>query len=322
MYLRLLNDFDAEAALQIGPSSIRRFSTQESDWLASELRRGNPFIRVYGAYASAAPAFAGRTVLECRNGTTEAVSTRSIADRVLRLAFAATTLWIDRARLHQRFSIAAVPAEATDLFIGPGLRVSARMQRVSAPRPMVIDRPFVARFRRYGFARLASQLVQPQGFAFDKVDRALVWLTESRLDRHSDAALVKIAIGLEALFVSQGEPKSATISTRLGSLLGRTAEQRETLTRYTARLYEARNAVVHEGRGPARISPAVLDVAGKLLVLSALGFAFHSTVLSDRQATKRWFQALLPSARPPPLPFGNHVVGRLVARTRSGEGRR
>jgi hypothetical protein len=316
-FYRVAPMFHAVTALEVATVAIRTFDPAEAGPLADAVRARSAFTRGRGdAYAWQASTFGGRTLLQgAFDPETDAASARAVADRAERLAFVATTYWLPRFRLHKLLALTSRPPGEGDLYLDPGIRhPSMRSPREARAKPIVIDDTFAKRFRRYGFPRVAGRIVRPKGFAAEKVDLAITWLREARVEVHNDAALIKTVIGLEALFVQEkGEPLAHTISERLAFLLGRDPAQRASLYRLSKRFYEARSNVVHSG-SRERTPAETVELATQLLLMGAQALAENADAMSSKDASRAFFDGMRwsVSARPPPLPFPAGVVARLL----------
>jgi hypothetical protein len=298
---------------------------EDAEALGAALAKRNPFARHRGHddfYTSKAEDFSVQTVVELMIPGVPPVppaEARQIADRVERLLIAATTHWLTRRKLHSIMGIANIGRGVRDLYIGPGAtRLSTRGLELWVGDGLVIDADFQRRWERTGLSALAPAILRPRGFIAERVDRALAWLNESRLDHHAEAALIKAVIGLENLFVQdKNEPLARTISERLAFVLGRTADERAALARVALHLYDLRSRIVHGGSRPKESIDDAVDVASFLLLLSAHALIARAGEMQSKDDVRRWVEDMrwaVGDREVAPLPFSTRHLRRVLRR--------
>jgi hypothetical protein len=325
-YLRTTGLFHGAQRLNITPwASVRPFLPEDAQALAAVLAKRNSFARHRGRndfYTSKAEDFSVQTVVELMIPGVPPVQpseARVIADRVERLLIAATTHWLPRRKLHSIIGIANIGRGIRDLYIGPGAtRLSTRWLENGFGDGLVIDAEFARRWERTGLPAVAAPILRPRGFIPERVDRALAWLNESRLDHHSEAALIKAVIGLENLFVQdKTEPLARTISERIAFVLGRTTEQRAALARVALHLYDLRSRIVHGSSKPKENIDHAVDVASLLLLLAAHALIARAEEMQSKDDVRRWVEQMrwaVGEQEGAPLPFSTRHVGRVLRR--------
>ena len=321
--LRTSKLFRCDVSMSVGPGRIRGFSEDDARQLAERLRKRNVFSRHAADrdfYTAKAAGFANETVVEFMLSTGDATVVREMAERVERFAFVAATLWIDRAELHRTLGATDRGAGVQDLVVESSSRLSAKTRRPSSTGRLVLDAGFEKRFGNHGFPKTADGVVSAADYIGKKVDGALRWLFQSRLEHDAEAAYVKTVIGLETMFVlDQNEAPRQTIADRVAFLLGRDPEQRQRIAKATRDLYDRRSSIVHGGRKAVRVRDKDVDAAERLLLLAAHGLAFQAGNIKDADAHRGLFSDLKwgTKSQPPLLPFPAGDVSRLLKRVES-----
>jgi hypothetical protein len=321
-YIRAAPRLAVTQPVRLGAYTFRMYTEAEATTLASYLSRRNAFARVRrdDFYPSRARALADASVLhtDARNwggGWLPPEQAREEAERVERLLFLSAAYPTERIRLHARLGVDPSRAGGIDLHMDGILsHVSTRTRLPRVGSPLIVDPPTVRRIRNLGIESTAPAIIENATATMKRVNRALSWLEESRIEPHAQAATIKTAIGFETLLVfDSSEPLRKVIAERLAFLLGRNPAQRAVLSSTFARFYDARSAIAHGGHRKVELGPA-LRCRDRVLLLAAVAMASHAAAHADDGGVRAWFEALRWGAEPVPrVPFGRGVLDRALA---------
>ncbi len=290
---------NAKATLTIEDPAVRvRFLDEsEAARLQESIRQRHVFSRVSyerSFYVTRAGELSGRSVIEVTlPGDPKSVVTdaRRIAAAVETVAVASTVVYHSRRQLHTDLGIRTHRKDVVDLTLGPKLgHLSASSQREVAVRGVTLDKRFVNRFKRLELERVVSAATadSPAG---RRIQQALNWLLESRMDAGRPAASIKCAIALETLLGrSSNEPLRTTLSERSAFLLSDNSETRANVSRLIKAFYDARSSIVHGStrKKPRGVTVALLESAERIVFLVLLTLACNPQDLGADDALQKW----------------------------------
>lgn len=332
-YLRTTPRLNITGRLRIGSATVWRWTEQEAGALADRLRRRTVFARHSGErelYSRKAEAFANCTVMQIifpDNHDLVADDIRAAGDLHERLVFLVDAWGRKRSAVQRALGVSlhAHGHEAVDLLSAANLsHVSTQMKKVTSRRGLAMDaRKMASRAKRLGIDQaLVLHLWRAKCDVAARVLAALEWLEQSKLEPRTEAAIVKTAIGLEALFVfHDSDPPRRAVSERLAYLLGESAAQRIALSRTLGKFYDLRSAVVHGGRRRRRPGPT-LEHIDKLLFLSCVAIASQMKSAQTTEQLRGWFEALRWGAEPSPpsIPSSRTLVRQALAAVEKASG--
>jgi hypothetical protein len=232
---------------------LYRFAPDAAQRLSEEMRKHNVFARHQNSfYRQRAEALAHRTVFEVRlPGHPDLMigTAHETIDKVERVLMLCASLAMRRDELLRGFDFASLRRSPFDVTIGPeyyDLRSKSRLE--PDIRAIPVNEPFRRRLERVGFNSLLS-LSFGSGEMAHRVSTAVHWISESRLEPHLPAALVKTAIAIEALLVfNESEPIARVLTERAAFLLTAAPETRARIGRIVRSFYDSRSGTVHGSR--------------------------------------------------------------------------
>ncbi len=318
-YLRTTSLLRAEKELHIATARIRTINSGEAQAIALDIHRRNVFARhswENNFYVKRAKELEGRTVIEfeIKGDPRESMSrAQARADQLERLALISTVFSLNRRKFLKYVGPAIRKIPEYDLMLGPNFRyIRSHLKQPPTIKPLVVNDTFVRSFKRSGLALASERLLTGNSEILKKVDRALVWLLQSRFDTSLESALVKTAIALETLLVvSTSEPLGHTLSERIAFLLARTPEARSSLARVVKNFYSLRSGIVHGGtRKKQAISDSVVDSMNRLATLCSICIATNADRIKRVDGLREWVESAR-WGRPAfdlTLPFSNTFV--------------
>jgi hypothetical protein len=263
---------------------IRRISATESAALAEETRKRNVFARhswENSFYLKRAGQLADTTVVEVyRSGTLDQIlpAARSISEEVEKAAVLSSVLGLRRDKAHNLIALSRHRRYGFDLAISPGFQYLRSSERgEAAPRGIRVDQTFVRRFNRCGFERLILAAVSGDDVG-KRLEQAVGWLFESRLETSPQAAVVKTAIALESLLiVSDSESLRGPLSERTAFLLSDEPAKRHRIAKSVKAFYDLRSGIVHGGRKRVSVSSTLLEGVDRLVLLLLLTISANTS---------------------------------------------
>lgn len=197
---------------------------------------------------------------------------RKLASSIEKVAVVSSALGLKRQSTHRLAALSRHRRYGFDLAISPGfvyLRSSQRTE--SRPRGIGVNGAFVRRFSRCGFPELLAAM-STGGKIGGRIESAVNWLFESRLETSLEAAVVKTAIALESLLIaSENENLRGPLAERAAFLLSDDYKRRFRIAKAVRAFYDLRSGIVHGARRRrATHSPDLLEAADRLLVLILL----------------------------------------------------
>ncbi|TKB68410.1 MAG: hypothetical protein E8D47_02865 [Nitrospira sp.] len=312
--------FSAESGLELPAVNIwiRRIPATESAALAEETRRRNVFARhswENSFYLKRATQLADTTVIEVhRSGTLDEIlpTARRLADMAEKAALLSSALSLRRDRTHSAAALSPHRRYGFDLAISPGFRYLRSSERGEVkPRGIRIDPTFVRRFKRCGFEHLITAAIS-EGDVGKRLELAVSWLFESRLETAPQAAVVKTAIALESLLIaSDNESLRGPLSERSAFLLSDDPGKRRRVSKGLRAFYDLRSSIVHGGRRRVAVNPTLLEGVDRLVVLLLLtvganrgSWQLFSQVVAEIE-NRRWGGSETAIQRPFP---GSHLT--------------
>jgi len=290
--------FDATARLDIPTvhASIRRFPENEADQLWELVRRRNVFARhswENNFYLQRVEALKGHTIVEVtRPGDPDEMieQAQRVASTVESTALLSVSLRWPREDIQRRLAITTHRRPTLDLTVGRECYyLRSRFRGVEPGRGVTLDSQACRRYTRCGFCSLASLCLGnlPIGC---RVATAVRWLVESRQEPLLDAAIVKTAIALETLLVSnESDPLVRVLSERSAFILSPAPSIRERISKIVKRFYAARSGIVHGSRKKAsELSPTLLEAVDRLAILVCLIFAANTDRWPSHEELQRW----------------------------------
>lgn len=289
---------DVRGTVQFGSlATLRTPGEDELAELYARLRKRTVFARHAAperdTYAGKVRDFEGESLLWLtlpHGHDLLAEDVRASASRCERLVFLLAAYRLPRRQLHRLLGISP-RSGTTDLLMDVTMQVVAtQTHRTVAPRRLQVDASVMKLAERLGVNSVFDGVVRPRNETHRRVARALEWLEASRVEPSPEAALVKTAMGYEALLVfSERESIQATVGERLAFLLGRTAAQRLALAKSFRGFYRKRSAIVHGHGGTSARGPSLdLDQADRLLMLAATAVAWHGTTSPTLEELRVW----------------------------------
>ena len=290
--------FTAEARLDIAEmaASIQLFGRSEAEELLDALAKSNLWARHQrqsNFYLRRIQALAGHTVIVVPRAAEPddmIPEAKQVADAVEATALLSVSLVRSREDIQRRLSITTHRRSTLDLTIGRGgYNMRSRFRPEENVRGLPLDEQACRRYHRCGFGRLASLGVQRSAMA-TRVATAVRWLVQSRQEPLVDAAIVKTAIALETLLVSnESDPLVRVLSERSAFILSHDPEIRERISRVVKRFYAARSGIVHGSRKKAsELSPTLLEGVDRLAVLLCLVFGANTDRWPSHEELQRW----------------------------------
>ena len=280
-------------------ATVRFLDTHEASQLEDHVLQRNVFSRhsyERDFYLQRIREFADRSVIEVElpgDPKTVVDQARTVAAAVEATCIASTALYLSRRSFHTSLGITAHRKDVLDFTIGPSFRnLSASSRREAKVRGITVDKTFVARFYRAGLGQLIPEALKLSA-AGRRLNQALSWLQESRLEHSFGAAVVKVAIGYEAVLGgNETEPLRRTLSERTAFLLSDDPELREALSNVMKFFYDARSQVVHGGtRKKSKLaSVEQLEAAERVLLLLLVTIASNTELLQSETAVQDWVE--------------------------------
>jgi hypothetical protein len=277
---------------------VRFLDSAEAARIGEQVHRRNVFSRhsyERGFYFERIAEFANRSVIEVElpgDPKTVVARARTVADVVETACCASTCLYLSRRSFHGRMGVTRFRKDTLDFTIGPSFRhLSASSRREAVVHGIRIDKTFVGRFTRSGLERAVALALVSSAIG-RRVNQALSWLRESRFEESYSAAVVKLAIGFEALLGgNEIEPLRRSISERCAFLLSDDAEVRSEISTLVKRFYDTRSEVVH-GSTRKKSKPASteqLEAADRLLLLMVVVIA-NNEVFQPDAGVQEWVE--------------------------------
>jgi hypothetical protein len=278
---------------------IRFLDAAEASRIEDHVLRRNVFSRhsyERSFYVNRIREFVNCSIIEVElQGDPKAVVNqgRIVAAAVEAACVASTSLYLSRRFFHARLGITSHRKDVLDFTIGPSFRhLSASSRREATVHGITVDKTFSDRFHRSGLDRLVAEALKPLAAA-RRLGQGLSWLHESRMEHSFGAAVVKLAIGYEALLGgSENEPLRRSLSERSAFLLSDDLALRESISNLVRAFYDTRSQVVH-GAIRKKSKPASveqLEAAERILLLLLVTVASNSELLMSDHAIQEWVE--------------------------------
>lgn len=292
-------DVRCPLAIKSVGARVRFIDKFEASQLEEHILRRNVFSRhsyERDFYVQRIREFMNRSVIEVElpgDPKTVADHARTVAGAVEAACIASTTLYLSRHSFHTLLGVTAHRKDVLDFTIGMSFRhLKASSRREAKVRGITVDKTFVDRFDRAGLGQLTTEALNLSK-AGRRLNQALTWLQESRLEHSFGAAVVKLAIGFEAVLGgNETEPLRRTLSERTAFILSDDPVLREDLSKMVKSFYDIRSLVVHGGTRkkskPASVKQ--LEAAERVLLLLLVTIANNIELLQADDAVQSWVE--------------------------------